>query len=334
MLQTLPVLDELRSLFPKAQIDWALEESCSSLLQANPRLSNVLVMRTKKWRRSPFAHRREIAAFIKNLRQTHYDLLFDLQGNAKSALITMLARADCKIGFSFRSVREKINYFATNRHIFAPRTLDVRSRYLTVVRSFLGVTEGEKTACKTPKIREGATPTLMVCFGSNWKNKMLSKEQLNDLLQKVEDYCRPQFIFIYGNPEEEQTAKELEKKFLRSEVLGKMDLAEWQKKMEEVDLIFAMDSAALHLAATTSTPTFSLFGPSSMAIYKPPGDQHRALQGPCPYGIKFEDRCPRLRTCSTGSCLRSLTSEEIFTPLKQMLDRFLCLQKDDLLRKP
>lgn len=283
-------------------------------------------MHSKKWRRALLKHRSEIKAFFTRLRQTRYDLIFDFQGNAKSGLITLLARGDCKVGYGFDSLPEKVNGLTTNKRISVPLNLDVRSRYLYLVRAVLGEAPAQ-TLIKNPK-RIANKPTLMVCFGSNWKNKQLTDEQLRSLLDKIATYCNPRFIFIYGNLSEEQIARQLEKRFEGSIARGGMTLLQWQKLMEEMDLIVAMDSAALHLAATTATPTFSLFGPSSLAAYKPPGERHRALQGRCPYGVQFDKRCPRLRTCATGACLRSLSVDEIFSSLQQMLDRFLRLQEN------
>ncbi len=34
------------------------------------------------------------------------------------------------------------------------------------------------------------------------------------------------------------------------------------------------------------------------------GPQHRFIQKECPYGVIFEGRCPKLRSCKTGACLK------------------------------
>ena len=98
----------------------------------------------------------------------------------------------------------------------------------------------------------------------------------------------------------------------KSTLLPKMTLPVWQRLMCEMDLICTVDSSALHLAATTNTPTYSFFGPSSSSIYKPVGDSHNSIQGPCPYGKTFAKRCPALRSCKTGACLKGLKIKELF----------------------
>jgi len=79
-----------------------------------------------------------------------------------------------------------------------------------------------------------------------------------------------------------------------------------------MQLVIAMDSLPLHLAGTTNTKTFSFFGPSSSAKFMPMGEQHHAFQGSCPYGKVIQRRCPIIRTCKTGACLRGISSDTLF----------------------
>jgi heptosyltransferase-1 len=81
--------------------------------------------------------------------------------------------------------------------------------------------------------------------------------------------------------------------------------------MSKMDLVVSVDSLALHLAGTTQTPTYSIFGSSLAKKYQPLGLIHESFQGACPYGKKFEKRCSILRTCSTGSCIKDLTFKEL-----------------------
>lgn len=330
VLQAFPIIDELRAHVPLAQIDWVVERPSASLLEQHPQLHRVLIIETKKWRRALFRYRKEVFDFLSTLRHIQYDLLFDLQGNAKSGLITLLAKAHRKVGYDWQSAPEKINTFATHRRVFVPKHLDMRSHYLYLIRSlFEKDSPLKESICDETYTKlearsgEKIQPTLMVCFGSNWKNKQLSDTQLFSLLHLIANYCKPRFLFIYGNPDEEKKARLLEATFENSSSIGGLSLLQWQHLMTQVQLIFTMDSAALHLAATTTTPTFSLFGPSSIKAYKPPGDRHLAISGSCPYGIQFDKRCPRLRNCETGACLRTLDPHEIFHAMQQMLDRFL-----------
>lgn len=325
LIQTFPVIDYLHRRFPEAKIHWIAEKNCASLAAAHPYVDEVISIETKKWRKSFWKYRKEIQAAVQKLKSIEYDLLFDLQGNSKSAFITFCARAKEKVGFAFRSVPEKLNLLVTRKRYNVPLGINVRLRYLQIVQQYfkddasflhrgvtLKISLEEETLLKEI-ILDLPKPVYMICFGSHWPNKKLAEKTLLNFLQQL---SLPYFLFIYGNPEEERVAKDLQAAFPdRSKAVGNLSLPLWQALMTRVDRVIAMDSAALHLCGTTDTPSFSIFGPSSSAIYKPLGPQHLSFQGPCPYNRTFAHRCPRLRTCPTGACMRDLAPIQLLSVL-------------------
>ena len=52
VIHNLPVLRTLRKNFPKAFIAWIVEEKCKDVLYNNPDLDELIVVRTKHWRRN------------------------------------------------------------------------------------------------------------------------------------------------------------------------------------------------------------------------------------------------------------------------------------------
>jgi heptosyltransferase-1 len=94
VIQTLPVVQDIRTAFPDAQVDWVVEEGFADLLQSVPGLARVLVCAQRRWRRAPWdaAVRRERAAFRARLQEQAYDAVIDCQGLIKSALVARQAR--------------------------------------------------------------------------------------------------------------------------------------------------------------------------------------------------------------------------------------------------
>jgi heptosyltransferase-1 len=331
VIQTFPVLDYLRRKFPRARIDWVVEQGIAPVLRAHPQIDRVLEMHSKSWRQAPFRSQThlELRAFVRALRETNYDVLFDLQGNIKSGLVTAAAKAKCKIGFGWKSARERGNLLFTHKRINPPAPLNVRLKYLGLVQEYFKDT----TAFNTQEVRlklspeetqrltticQPKAPKLMVCFGSMWPNKRLEIVTLKALLEKIAPDCDPSYVFIYGDEEEKRVAEDLRSHFKeRSMSIGQLSLPLWQALMWEMDGVIAMDSAALHLCGTTPTPSFSVFGPSLASYYSPPEQRHLSIQGLCPYGKTFPSRCPILRTCPTGACLRDLQVDELFASYKK-----------------
>ena len=341
VIQTFPVLEYLRRKFPDARIDWVVEEGIAPLLRSHPLIDYVIEIKSKAWRKTPFQSetRKEFCAFSKVLRSISYDLLFDMKGNAKSAVVTGCARAKSKIGFGWKSVREKSNLLVTTHRLNPPSDLPIRAKYLHLVQRFFGDLETFEAQGVKLKLSEAEQARLnglrlsrekarfMVCFGSKWPNKRMDRDTLTSFLEKIAADCDPSYFFIFGDEEEKRLAENLSLHFQNSVSLGDLSLPLWQALMWEMDGVIAVDSAALHLCGTTQTPSFSVFGPSLASCYKPPEERHLAVQGTCPYGKTFLSRCPILRTCSTGACIRNLQVDTLFAAYKSWSERFSVLLK-------
>lgn len=326
VIQCFHLIPYLKKRFPDAQIDWVVETRVAPLLRAHPDLTRVIEIDTRLWRKDFFKHRKSIAVIRRVLRLEKYDALFDLQGNTKSALITAFAKSEKKVGFSWKNLSEKTNFFATNVHLKTKEKISVREMYSRLLLDFFGDKEISEISevklklkpdeqCQFDRIGQLGfqSPRIMVCFGSNWTNKQLTDKTLEELLGLIQEKYSPTFLFIWGNEQEKERADRFERKFSgASHTVGGMSLPLWQRVIASVDAVITIDSAALHLCATTKTPSFSLFGPTSSTIYKPLSTKHYAYQGKCPYGVVFEKRCTHLRSCHSGACLRDAQVNQIF----------------------
>lgn len=324
VIQTLPVLQYLQKRFPDAKIDWVVEEGIGSFLRQIECVSlhRVIEIQTRQWGMALFSLKtyQQIRAFYRTLRSVKYDIIFDLQGNAKSALITRCAFGKGKVGFGRQSVREKINLFATTTQIEMPLEINIRLKYLGLVQKYFEDKEAFDlkgyTFCIPPEEKKRLEPLssrLMIAVGSRWKNKTLSEGGLISFLQKIAESTDVSFLFVFGNETEKALANRLIAHFPnRAIVVGDLSLAAWQTLMCSVDGVVAVDSAALHLVGTTKTPSFSIFGPTQASIFKPLEEHHHTIQGQCPYGRSFIKQCPVLRTCPTGACIQEISIDAVF----------------------
>ncbi len=314
IVQTFGVIQYLKAKFPQAHIDWVVEQEYLELAGSHPAVRRVIEFGSRGWRKKLFSSGIEIKQFIKKLRQEKYDYLFDLQGNTKSSLITAMARAVKKIGFGWACLPERMNFFATHHHIDVDPQSQIQQKYLAVVSGYfqergdfipqpfsLKLQLSEKERLKSLLVQH--RPRIMIACHSRWINKTLPQETLKAFLAQIAREDDPYFYFTCGNKSERESVEAL-KVAGRSQILDRLSFPLWQALMEQMDLVIAVDSAALALCGTTKTPSISFFGPTLASVYKPLGNQHRAWQGTCPYNQPFTARCPLLRTCPTGACLK------------------------------
>lgn len=328
IIHAFPVLQFLSTF---GQVDWVVEKPFAELVQSHPNINHVFPVQTKKWRKNWWKKsvRQEIKNFRQQLQAHTYDIVFDLQGNIKSGLILANVKSPLKVGFGFKSVSEWPNWLFTNRQYNPPAGKNIREDYLYLAEKGMDKeTFPSQTAVKLNIPNEEETkianilaqPALqnsiriMVCPGSNWTNKQLSPLALKTFLKQIHDELPASFLCVWGSPEEKILADEITNLFPnRSVTVEKLALSTLQNLQSQVDLVIAMDSLPLHLAGTTETPTYSVFGASLLQKYKPMGKHHQGFQGGCPYGQVFHKRCEMLRTCATGSCIKSIQGQNLYS---------------------
>lgn len=330
IIQAFPVAHYLHRLYPHAKIDWVVEEPFKEIVEAHPLINRTLIIRTKKWRSQLWNKTtwEEIRTFNRILKAVHYDFILDLQGNVKSSFVLALAKSGVKVGFGYRTVPEKLNVLFTHKRFNPPADRNIRKDYLFLAQSMCGdFDEGfSQITLKTSSEEEQKVQKILtdpflqdclvtlICPGSNWPNKQLSDETLETFLSQMHEQLKAHYIFVWGSQEEKKRVERLAVLFEgKCLIADRLSLPALQLLMSKVNLIVAMDSLPLHLAGTTSTPTFSFFGPSLAYKYKPLGIHHHAFQGSCPYDKQFKKRCPALRSCSTGACLKHQSNQALFS---------------------
>ena len=331
ILHAFPVVERLHQKYPEAEIDWVVEQTMAELVKAHPYVHEILIIQTKMWKKNLWKKEgwSSFFSFRRLLRKEKYDMVIDLQGNIKSGLITWMAKSPIKVGFGYSTVPEWPNALFTNRRYNPPIGKNIRDDYLFMIEEMeegnsagitLNVSPQEKRLIdqilSAPELQGGEK--IMICPGSNWTNKQLSKESLLALLKKIYRGHNCSFLFVWGSEAEKRIVEELALAFPHHCLITKkMSLPALQNLMGRVELVIAMDSLPLHLAGTTATPVYGIFGASSAHKYLPKGSQ--SFQGKCPYNKTFEKRCPILRTCPTGSCIKDLDVNLLYSDLEAYL---------------
>ena len=97
VIHTVPVLAKLRAQYPGARIDWLLNPAIAELVGRHPALSNVIPFdRTayaRAWR--SWSAATTLGRMVADIRRAHYDLVVDLHGQFRSALLVWASGARC-----------------------------------------------------------------------------------------------------------------------------------------------------------------------------------------------------------------------------------------------
>src|SRR5215212_7353539 len=100
VIHSLPVLGALRHKFPDAHIAWVVNRSYQQLLDGHPALDETIAFDRGAlkggWQKAAGAS----LALARQLRRRRFDLVIDLQGLARSALMTLATGAGRRVGLS------------------------------------------------------------------------------------------------------------------------------------------------------------------------------------------------------------------------------------------
>ena len=94
VVHTLPVVQDILTVIPDAQIDWVIEKAFAPLLTQVNGVRRIIPCELRRWRKSFLSAqtRREWRSFKSDLQQDTYDAVIDLQGLTKSAVVARLTR--------------------------------------------------------------------------------------------------------------------------------------------------------------------------------------------------------------------------------------------------
>ena len=94
VVHTMPAVQDMRRALPHVHIDWVVESAFAPLVQRCEGVERVIACDLRRWRRNLWSTqtRQTWRAFKQQLQAQAYDLVIDLQGLTKSALVARMAR--------------------------------------------------------------------------------------------------------------------------------------------------------------------------------------------------------------------------------------------------
>lgn len=315
VIHALPVLDYLTRTVKGIEIDWVVEEAFQEILSGNPLISRLHLARFKAWRKKPFslATIREVNALCNELKERRYDIVFDLQGNTKSGIVTRLTGSARRYGFDREAVREGLNLYCTTNQIPLRREdQHVTDRALRVVsvpfgKNYRGLTlhtdiftgpdEDEAAEVFLATLSDGLV--FVLHHGTTWPTKLWHSDGWiglgKELLEQRPDAT---ILLSWSGEKEHEGAKEIAAGIgLQARVLPRLTLKGFAALLKKVDLMLGGDTGPVHIAAAVGTPTVSLYRATDGQRNAPRGEQHRVVQSPLSCTKCLRRSCDRDDEC-------------------------------------
>ena len=332
VVHALPVLDYLARTVKGIEIDWVVEEAFQEMLSGNPLISRLHLSRFKAWRKKPcsVATLREVKEFCGALKEREYDIVFDLQGNIKSGVVTRLTGCQRRYGFDREGVRESLNLYCTTNQIPLRREdQHVSDRSLRVVsvpfgKNYKGLPlhTDIHTSAEEDEAAEVFLATLsdglvfVLHHGTTWETKLWHLEGWIELGKGLlETYPDATILLSWSGDKEHEGAREIAAGIGRqARVLPKLTLKGFSALLKKVDLMVGGDTGPVHIAAAVGAPTVSLYRATDGQRNAPRGEQHRVVQSPLSCTKCLRRNCDR-----DDECRLSITAEAVAKSCREVL---------------
>ncbi|SAK47120.1 lipopolysaccharide heptosyltransferase I [Caballeronia ptereochthonis] len=270
IVETLPVVSDLRRAFPSAKVDWAADAAFADIIRWNPGVDRVLSAPLRKFKKARnWNDLKEIAGSISELRAEKYDVIVDIHGVYKSAIIAFIARGKRRFGYLNQDLGERGAAFAYNAR-FGPRPHTDAWRGMRVsVAEALGYEFDETpdynvrlpALARSLDIPRGA-PIAMLFHATSADVKKWPKEHWGEVGRWL--VARGYSIALpWGTEGERGEAQAIAALVPGAMVLPKLTVEECAHWIEASQLVVGTDTGLVHLAHALQRRTVMLFAATS-----------------------------------------------------------------------
>jgi lipopolysaccharide heptosyltransferase II len=298
-------------------------------VQHHPALHELIVWDRRLQQRLPaLAATRANLAFLRGLRDKAYDLVIDLFGNPRSALLAFATRAPVRVGYKFRVRRLAYNRLVTPRgdhvhevefNLDALRCLPIPVITKAVRVEIAPAAHLEIASWWQEQKLDGAGPVIGLNASGGWYTKRWPLASFARLADRLTRELAATIILLWGSREELRDAQDIARQMqTRARLAPPTDLAQSAALLARVRLLVSNDSGPMHLAAAMKTPVVGIYGPTRPDLQGPWGDGHQVV-------FKEGLQCLGCNgvTCKikTHDCMQRLEVEDVMRAVRRALQK-------------
>ncbi len=272
-------LAAIKERFANAQIEWFVDERFGAILEHSPYIDKLhpIALKSTLTTLNPL----KIFKLFKSLRAYEYDIVIDMQGLIKSALITQMLKAPKKVGFDYASAREGLSAFFYSQKVSIAYDEPILKRNFTLLFHALNlpkneISEGLSSRFKvfsyqdSPKINalnlNQNKPKILFVLETSKINKTYPTERFKELALMLENF---QICLLWHADEDKANALYgALKNQCDALLLPKLTLNEVKALLFKMDLIIGGDTGITHLAWALQKPSITLYGNTPMDRFK------------------------------------------------------------------
>lgn len=272
VVHNLPVIADIKKQHPNAKIDWVVEENFAEIPAMHPDVNKVIKVAIRRWRKSFFAKStwQEFKNFKQQLQSQQYDVVIDMQGLLKSALLTDLSNSKNKCGYDKNSARESIASWFYN-HTYA---ISYQQHAVTRNRTLAALSLGYAPPTTSPdyaiQAPDTATPTLnqpyiVALHGTSRDSKLWLTENWITLGKQLEKQGIS-LVLPWASEAENQRAQFIANALQHAVVLPKLGITALAEIIRKSQAAVGVDTGLSHLAAALNKHVVAIYTDTKPAL--------------------------------------------------------------------
>jgi predicted lipopolysaccharide heptosyltransferase III len=299
LILTTPAIAALRERFPEAEMTMVVSSECADLLPAISGVDRILMARRNL---------SDLAAFL-TVAGNKFDYCIDFTRNDRSGFLAFLSKARKRI-VSYR-VRDQsksrarlytdfVNVRMRDLHTIDYNLSLLKPLGIEAVPSSLHLQLPQSAREKADALRRNwnvSKPYVILHPGSARQEKLWEAGRWARVIERFGRNNDLDLILTSGASKHEQAHIAAIRNATQRQIVdlsGKTDLLTLAVLIREARLLVTVDSAPMHLAATTQTPQLILFGPTNPFHWRPRESPALILHGKTPEPvIEFSPVQPR-----------------------------------------
>ncbi len=269
----------IKERFIHAQIEWFVDERFSAILEHSPYIDKLHPIALKSALKS--FNPLKIFKLFKSLRAYEYDIIIDMQGLIKSALITQCLKAPKKVGFDYASAREGLSALFYSQKVSIAYDEPILKRNFTLISQALNlpkkeISESLISRSKVFSYQDSSQinalnlnenkPKILFVLETSKINKTYPIERFKELALMLENFQ----ICLLWHADEKKAAALYDALKNQCDILllPKLTLNEVKALLFRMDLIIGGDTGITHLAWALQKPSITLYGNTPMERFK------------------------------------------------------------------
>jgi heptosyltransferase I len=305
VIHGLPVLQALHSCFAESEIHWVVARGFHEILEGHPLIHKLWIIDKNSWKEpaKALATFTELKRLAAGLRREKFDLVVDLQGLFRSAMIGLFTGTKERAGFENAREGAKFSY---KYRIRTDAELHAVDKNMQLARA-LGCDAGDPVFSFPPL---DLAPELSRLLPSEYAVfapsagtlvKRWPAANFGYLASKL-----PIPAIIVGGKSDVALANEIAA-FSRGRAVslaGKTSLKGLAAIIKGAKFLVTADSGPMHIAAALNIPVFAIFGPTNPVRTGPYGKIHTIIRSDLPCSP-----CYKRKPCDDWKCMSGITVE-------------------------